>query len=67
MPVPLGHFISKHVYARRLKTVHPDDTLLAVRLIDIPGSEASQGRSWIVCVAGFLSVVLLVLILVLRT
>jgi hypothetical protein len=66
MPVPLGQFISKHVYARRLKTVHADNTLMAVRLIDIPGTEASQGRSWIVCVAGFLSVVFPVLILVLR-
>jgi superfamily I DNA and/or RNA helicase len=48
MPTQLGHFISRHVYAGRLKTSHNVNALSAVRFVDIRGAESSYGRSWIV-------------------
>jgi hypothetical protein len=48
MPVPLGMFISKHVYDGRLKTQHLVKTRDAVQFIDVPGTEEQPGQSWVV-------------------
>ena len=47
MPVPLGDFISKHVYDSRLKSEHPITTHTCVRFVDVrKGVEDSAGSSW---------------------
>ena len=47
MPVPLGKFISKHVYDSKLKSEHKIAAKSCVRFIDVrKGEEKSAGSSW---------------------
>ncbi|KAF7336716.1 Regulator of nonsense transcripts 1 [Mycena venus] len=47
MPIQLGTFIGKHVYANKLKTVHKN-TAQCCQFIDVKkGKEVSAGSSWI--------------------
>ncbi|KAI0764284.1 P-loop containing nucleoside triphosphate hydrolase protein [Trametes elegans] len=47
MPVPLGAFISKEVYASRLKSEHKEKSNACVRAIDVrKGEEKAAGSSW---------------------
>ena len=47
MPVPLGKFISKHVYDSKLKSEHKITAKSCVRFIDVrKGEEKSAGSSW---------------------
>ncbi|KII85034.1 hypothetical protein PLICRDRAFT_329256 [Plicaturopsis crispa FD-325 SS-3] len=48
MPMHIGSFISKHVYGKRLKSVHKINSRLACRLVDVDmGREESAGHSWV--------------------
>ncbi|PIL32978.1 hypothetical protein GSI_05096 [Ganoderma sinense ZZ0214-1] len=47
MPVPLGDFISKHVYDSRLKSSHAITSAACVMFVDVrKGAEAPAGSSW---------------------
>ncbi|TBU26538.1 P-loop containing nucleoside triphosphate hydrolase protein [Dichomitus squalens] len=47
MPVPLGDFVSKHVYGSKLKSEHKITANDCVKLIDVrKGKEESAGSSW---------------------
>ncbi|KIK52413.1 hypothetical protein GYMLUDRAFT_77825 [Collybiopsis luxurians FD-317 M1] len=47
MPVPLGYFISSHVYGSRLRTVHDIDDDSCIRFVDVwKGKEEKMGSSW---------------------
>ena len=47
MPVPLGDFISKHVYDSRLKSSHAITASTCVKFVDVrKGAEAPAGSSW---------------------
>ncbi|PIL32976.1 hypothetical protein GSI_05094 [Ganoderma sinense ZZ0214-1] len=47
MPVPLGDFISKHVYDSRLKSSHAITAPNCVKFVDVrKGAEAPAGSSW---------------------
>ncbi|KAI0800454.1 P-loop containing nucleoside triphosphate hydrolase protein [Fomes fomentarius] len=47
MPVPLGNFISEHVYDLKLKSVHTVKDSRCVQFIDVrKGKEEKVGRSW---------------------
>lgn len=47
MPVPLGTFISKHVYEGRLRSEHAIKNPLSCRFVDVAnGAEESKGHSW---------------------
>ena len=47
MPVPLGDFISKHVYDSKLKSAHPIEANSCVRFVDVrKGEEEAVGSSW---------------------
>ena len=47
MPVPLGDFISEHVYDSRLKSHHNITTHACVKFVDVrKGAEDSAGSSW---------------------
>ncbi|KII85038.1 hypothetical protein PLICRDRAFT_116758 [Plicaturopsis crispa FD-325 SS-3] len=49
MPIHIGAFISKHVYDKRLQSVHKITSALACRLVDVSkGRESSAGHSWVV-------------------
>jgi regulator of nonsense transcripts 1 len=49
MPVPIGSFISKHVYGGNLKTNHPLISPKTCRFIDVRNSEEEKrGHSWVV-------------------
>ncbi|KAE9391146.1 hypothetical protein BT96DRAFT_832490 [Gymnopus androsaceus JB14] len=48
MPVPLGNFISTHIYEQRLKSQHDIMDYSCVRFVDTPqGEEERQGTSWV--------------------
>lgn len=47
MPIPIGNFISGHVYNDKLKSVHSITDSLCCRFIDVGnGVEESVGHSW---------------------
>jgi regulator of nonsense transcripts 1 len=47
MPVPIGEFISKHVYGGQLTSKHAITLISSCRFVDVfDGVEESQGRSW---------------------
>ncbi|KAI1784393.1 P-loop containing nucleoside triphosphate hydrolase protein [Ganoderma leucocontextum] len=47
MPVPLGEFISKHVYGSKLKSEHAITAHTCVKFVDVrKGTEAAAGSSW---------------------
>jgi len=47
MPVPIGEFISKHVYGGQLKSKHAITLISSCRFVDVfDGVEESQGHSW---------------------
>lgn len=47
MPVPIGDFISKHVYEGRLKSRHTISDPKCCTFIDVAdGIEVAQGHSW---------------------
>lgn len=49
MPVPIGAFISKHVYGGRLMTRHALESHRTCTLVDIShGQETKSGNSWTV-------------------
>ena len=51
MPIPLGSFISRYVYDKKLQSVHHITDLSCVAFIDAAkGVEESQGKSWVVSV-----------------
>ncbi|KAF9066201.1 P-loop containing nucleoside triphosphate hydrolase protein [Rhodocollybia butyracea] len=48
MPVPLGSFISSHIYDGRLTSDHTIKQLSCIRFVDTPrGAEEKSGFSWI--------------------
>ncbi|KAG2074301.1 hypothetical protein BDR04DRAFT_1126904 [Suillus decipiens] len=48
MPLVIGSFISRHVYDRKLMTVHDITSKKACRFLDIKrGQERKSGKSWI--------------------
>ncbi|KAE9397707.1 P-loop containing nucleoside triphosphate hydrolase protein [Gymnopus androsaceus JB14] len=48
MPVPLGNFISAHVYKQRLKSQHDITDYSCVRFVNTPrGVEEKRGTSWV--------------------
>jgi len=54
MPVPIGEFISKHVYGGRLKSKHAITSISSCRFVDVfDGVEESQGHSWKVSLQSF--------------
>lgn len=47
MPVPIGNFISHHVYDNKLQSEHPITDPLCCRFIDVSdGAEEAVGHSW---------------------
>lgn len=49
MPVPLGNFISEHVYEGDLRTSHPLTSRKVCQFVDVPNSkEQNSGKSWVV-------------------
>ena len=47
MPVPLGDFISKHVYDSRLRSSHDIKAHTCIKFVDVrKGAEDSAGSSW---------------------
>ncbi|KAG2347792.1 P-loop containing nucleoside triphosphate hydrolase protein [Suillus weaverae] len=49
MPLVIGSFISRHVYDRKLMTVHGINSKAACRFLDVKrGQEQKSGKSWIV-------------------
>ncbi|KAI0359312.1 P-loop containing nucleoside triphosphate hydrolase protein [Trametes cingulata] len=47
MPVPIGDFISKQMYASKLKSSHEETDRGCVRMIDVrKGKEEADGSSW---------------------
>lgn len=47
MPVPIGQFISRHVYNHQLKTIHSITTAKSCIFVDVAnGKEAKKGSSW---------------------
>ncbi len=49
MPVPIGNFISRKVYANRLKTEHAITANTCCRFVDVShGKEVFRGGSWVV-------------------
>ncbi|KAF9485152.1 P-loop containing nucleoside triphosphate hydrolase protein [Pholiota conissans] len=47
MPIPIGNFISKHVYNGKLKSEHMITDPQCCRFVDVSkGKEVSEGRSW---------------------
>lgn len=47
MLVPLGRFISRHVYNDKLKTVHKIESMSCVAFVDVSkGTEENAGKSW---------------------
>ena len=56
MPMPIGDFISRRVYANRLKSQHSIHDRSSCRFVDIKqGKEAKVGHSFKVCSYTFLS------------
>ncbi|KAI0644849.1 P-loop containing nucleoside triphosphate hydrolase protein [Trametes meyenii] len=52
MPIPLGQFISDHVYDSKLLSVHMITDRNAVCLVDVhKGEEEHAGSSWKVCIS----------------
>ncbi|KAJ7593254.1 P-loop containing nucleoside triphosphate hydrolase protein [Mycena floridula] len=47
MPLPIGQFISKHVYDGRLQSQHAISSKSCCRFVDVGGCEESKGTSWI--------------------
>ncbi|KAF9052505.1 hypothetical protein BDZ89DRAFT_430047 [Hymenopellis radicata] len=47
MPIPIGKFISKHVYSGKLKSVHTIKDKSSCRFVNAEGTEQQQGTSWI--------------------
>ncbi|KAG2367901.1 AAA domain-containing protein [Suillus spraguei] len=48
MPLVIGSFISRHVYSRKLRTMHDITSKKACRFLDIKrGQEQKSGKSWI--------------------
>ncbi|CCM01391.1 uncharacterized protein FIBRA_03442 [Fibroporia radiculosa] len=48
MPVPIGKFISAHVYGGRLNTEHSVNSRLSCRFVDVKhGKERRSGNSWV--------------------
>ena len=51
MPIPIGKFISGHVYCGRLRSHHNITSTSSCRFVDVcDGVEAPQGHSWKVCI-----------------
>ncbi len=48
MPIPIGKFISKHVYSGKLKSIHSIKGMSSCRFVNAEGTEQQQGTSWIV-------------------
>ncbi|OBZ72566.1 Regulator of nonsense transcripts 1 [Grifola frondosa] len=46
MPVPIGGFISRHMYNGRLRTQHDVHARSSCRFVDIRGTEQKSGNSW---------------------
>ena len=50
MPVPIGSFISEHVYEGKLQSEHPLVEHDCVTFVDVrKGTEERVGSSWKVC------------------
>ncbi|EAU85577.1 hypothetical protein CC1G_06290 [Coprinopsis cinerea okayama7 len=48
MPIPIGAFISQHVYGGKLKSQHPLSSFKTCRFVDVKGSsEMKRGHSWV--------------------
>lgn len=47
MPIPIGSFISRHVYEGKLKSVHKITSFGSCCLVDVAnGVEQKMGNSW---------------------
>ena len=58
MPVPLGEFISEHVYNHKLQSLHSIRDTSCIKFVDVSkGIEQQQGKSWTVSTLGILSFV----------